>query len=229
MLSRFWSLRGWWVRGGGRGVWVGLLKEKDLWQKSFYQTLLNEVLKICKKWCLLMLKLIKTTRYKRFGGCILHIFKRSTFETWNTMYKRHVFFIWFWFVFYPFWSCPLAYYRKNPKRGVEDSLFWKNPWNFSFFCLTLGNSRENKAPPTEISQNCVRSLGNSKTKNQDPWKFHMSFFWYRGISILSTPCLVFSWNSPSIIGMLEGFHLTDKICYAGQKLFVDSPWNPFWF
>ena len=49
--------------------WVDLLKKKNLGQKSFYQTLLNEVLKFCKKWYLLMLKLIKTTRSKRSGGC----------------------------------------------------------------------------------------------------------------------------------------------------------------
>ena len=35
--------------GGGVGVWVNLLKKEHLWQKSFYQTLLNEVLKIYKK------------------------------------------------------------------------------------------------------------------------------------------------------------------------------------
>ena len=47
------------------------------------------------------------------------------------------------------------------------------PWNFSFFFFTPGNSRQNKAQPLEIPQNCVRSLGNSKDKIQDPWKFHM--------------------------------------------------------
>ena len=49
--------------------WVDLLKKENLWQKYFYQTLLNEVLKVCKKRYLLMLKLIKTTRSKRSGGC----------------------------------------------------------------------------------------------------------------------------------------------------------------
>ena len=29
--------------------------------------------------------------------------------------------------------------------------------------------------PLDIPQNCVRSLGNSKAKNKDPWKFHINF------------------------------------------------------
>ena len=66
--------------------------------------------------------------------------------------------------------------KKNKQReGVEEILFWKPPWNFSFFYFIPENSRESKAPPLEIPQNCVRSLGNSKGKNQDPWKFHIIF------------------------------------------------------
>ena len=34
----------------------------------------------------------------------LTIFYKKTFKTWN-MGKEHVFFIWFWLVFYPFWYC----------------------------------------------------------------------------------------------------------------------------
>ena len=39
--------------GGGVGVWMNPLKKGNLWQKSFCQ-MLNEVLKICEKWYLLM-------------------------------------------------------------------------------------------------------------------------------------------------------------------------------
>ena len=50
-------------------------------------------------------------------------------------------------------------------------------WNFLFIYFTPGNSRQNKAPALEIVQNCVTSLENFKTKNQDPWKFHIIFSW----------------------------------------------------
>ena len=57
-LSRFWLLKGWgW--GWGWGVWVKPLKKETLWRKSFFQVMLNEVLKSCEKWYLLMLKLKK--------------------------------------------------------------------------------------------------------------------------------------------------------------------------
>ena len=38
------------------GDWwkVNPLKKENVWQKSFFQIMLNEVLKICEKWCLLM-------------------------------------------------------------------------------------------------------------------------------------------------------------------------------
>ena len=42
-FSRFWPFRGW-------VVWVNPLKKENSWQKSFFQIMLNEVLKICKKW-----------------------------------------------------------------------------------------------------------------------------------------------------------------------------------
>ena len=109
--------------------------------------------------------------------------------------------------------------RKNPNERVEDTLFW-NTWNFSFSYFTPGNSRQNKAQPLDISQNCVRSLGNSRAKSKDPWKFHIIYSWspleiplyflltprncacyffdMPGNSISSTPpsCLNFFSNSP---------------------------------
>ena len=51
------------------------------------------------------------------------------------------------------------------------------PPEFFVYLLYPGNSRQIKAPPLEIVQICVTSLGNSKTKNQDPWKFHIIFSW----------------------------------------------------
>ena len=61
--------------------------------------------------------------------------------------------------------------------GVEDILFWKPPWNFSVFYFTPGNSSQNKSQTLDIPQNFVRSLGNSKTKNKNPWKFCIIFSW----------------------------------------------------
>ena len=73
----------------------------------------------------------------------------------------------------------MGYSRKKNKQegggGVEDILFLKPRWNFLFIYFTSGNSRQIKGPPLEIVQDCVTSLGNSKTKNHDSWKFHMLF------------------------------------------------------
>ena len=52
--------------------------------------MLNEVLKVCEKWYLLMWRSIKSTRSKRSGSCILQIFIRSTFKTWNTCNVKRV-------------------------------------------------------------------------------------------------------------------------------------------
>ena len=71
----------------------------------------------------------------------------------------------------------MHYSRKNPNREVKDILFFKNPLNFSFFYFIPGNLRQNKAQPQDIPQNCVESLGYSKAKNKDPWKFHIIFSW----------------------------------------------------
>ena len=67
-----------------KGVWVNPLKKENLGWKSFFQIMLNEVLKMCEKWYLLMWKLIQITRNKRSSGCILQIFI-STSKTWNTV------------------------------------------------------------------------------------------------------------------------------------------------
>ena len=45
----------------------------------------------------------------------------------------------------------------------------------------MGYSRKKKQTggfeDMKIVQNCITSLGNSITKNQDPWKFHITFSW----------------------------------------------------
>ena len=78
----------------------------------------------------------------------------------------------------------LCYSRKKPNMAgrrwpggeeSEDIIYWKPSWNCSFFYFTSGNSRQKKAQPLDIPQNCVRSLGNSKVKNKNPWKFHIIF------------------------------------------------------
>ena len=87
--------------------------------------------------------------------------------------------------FFLFWlhldsqSFKIGLFQKKSKQGGGGwgyTFLEKKPWNFSFLYFTPGNSRQNKAQPLEIPQNCVSSLGNSKTKNKDPWKFHIIFF-----------------------------------------------------
>ena len=75
------------------------------------------------------------------------------------------------------WAVPEKYQTR--KRGVEDIYtFLKTPLEFLDLSLyTLRKSVENKLSPLEILQNCVTPLRNSKSKNQDPWKFHMIFSW----------------------------------------------------
>ena len=72
----------------------------------------------------------------------------------------------------------MGYSRKTLNRGgLRIYIFETPPGIFHFFYFTPGNSRQNKPPPREIPQICVRSLGNSKAKNQDPLKFHIIFSW----------------------------------------------------
>ena len=54
--------------------------------------------------------------------------------------------------------------------------FLKNlPEDFRFVTLPL-EIPEKTSFHLEIQQNCVTSLRNSKVKNQNSWKFHMSFY-----------------------------------------------------
>ena len=68
--------------------------------------------------------------------------------------------------------------EKIQTERVGDIRFWNFSSNFSYLYLTPGNSRQNKAQPLDIARICVRSFGNSKAKNKDPWKFHIIFSWW---------------------------------------------------
>ena len=97
----------------------------------------------------------------------------------------------------------MGYSRENPNRGAEDILLWKPPCNFSFFTLSRGNSRQNKAQSLDIPRNCVRFLRNFKAKKKDPSKFH----------------IIFSW-SPLEIPLCFQLTLGNSTCY-----FFDTPGN----
>ena len=67
--------------------------------------------------------------------------------------------------------------KKNQKWVVEPYVFQKIPGILGLSLYAwLGNSGENKASLQDIPQNCTATLGNSKTRKQDPWKFHMIVF-----------------------------------------------------
>ena len=109
------------------------------------------------------------------------------------------------------WAIP----EKKKTRGVEDILFWKIPVEYFIF-LPLEIPGKAKLHSWKFLQNCVRSLENSKAKNQVPWnfhaifswpplefpvnswKFHMLLFWYpRKFHIRSpTVFFFFFWNCP---------------------------------
>ena len=73
----------------------------------------------------------------------------------------------------------MGYSRKNP-NGTEDigSYFFNEtleclglslyPWKFQ-------RKQSFTSSPQENPENCITRIGNSKTKEQDPWKFHMIF------------------------------------------------------
>ena len=64
-------------------------------------------------------------------------------------------------------SNTMSYSRKKKKTGNLTTYWFESPPKiFRLFSL-----------PLEIVKKCIPSLGNSKTKNQDPWKFHIIFSW----------------------------------------------------
>ena len=111
-------------------------------------------------------------------------------------------------------TCPSGYSRKNPNRWrVVDILFWKPPGIFRFVTLPSEILEKTSFYPckSEILQNCVPPLGKSKVKNQDPRKFHISFF-------LKPQKFYFFFNWT--LGFLRAFSLE-------WKLHVLSPWTPY--
>ena len=111
MLGGFWllikRLRGW----RGVGGLVNPLKKKIRHENLFPDNTEWSWKTLCKiisddiRWCK---SYYKTTRNKRCGGCILQIFIRSTFKTWNAMQKGCAFFICFFLVFHTSWYCQLT-------------------------------------------------------------------------------------------------------------------------
>ena len=91
-FSRFWLLR---------GLSESVKKEKFV-TKIFFSVNFEWSSKNLWKMISADVKAKKTIRNKRSGGSVLQIFIRRNFETWNTIHKGHLFFIWFWLVFYPF-------------------------------------------------------------------------------------------------------------------------------
>ena len=65
----------------------------------------------------------------------------------------------------------MGYSRKKAKQG--GSIFL-NPLDF-LVLLFYPSTFWNTALTLKIWQNCVTQLGNSKTKNKDPWNFCMDF------------------------------------------------------
>ena len=114
--------------------------------------------------------------------------------------------------------CSQAIWLKNPKRsGLRINCFEKNPGFLQVCHFNFGNSRQNKASPLDIQQNCVTPLLNFKSKNQarptesphdqiapgnptsilvDPWDFQILFFqcsWK--FHVFNPPVWIFFWNN----------------------------------
>ena len=67
----------------------------------------------------------------------------------------------------------MGYSRIKPNRKGEG----EEKGGFFLFLLYPWKSQTKQSSPLKIPQNWVRSFGNSKTKNEDPWKFHITFSW----------------------------------------------------
>ena len=67
--------------------------------------------------------------------------------------------------------------RKNPNGGgrVVDICFRKKPWKFQVCYFTLRNLGQSKESPWKLHKIVLHTLlGDSNTKYQHPWKFHMN-------------------------------------------------------
>ena len=77
-LSRFWLIRGW-------QVWVNLLKKENLWQKSFFQIMWNEVLKSCRKMISADIKTNVKQEIKELVAVSYKFSLKYLQKTWNTI------------------------------------------------------------------------------------------------------------------------------------------------
>ena len=127
---------------------------------------------------------------------------------------------------------------KNTNRGGWGHTFLSIPWNVLFIYFTPENSRQMKAPPLEIVQTCVTSLlGNSKTKNQNPWKFHIIFSWSAlkfHMLFLWYPWKFHILNLPSLLPPACFFFFFSGIVQCKEVVYLFFIWfslafHPSWF
>ena len=86
------------------------------------------------------------------------------------------------------WSIPEKIQTGRRAEGWVD-------WGYTFLKKTSGTFRF-VTLPLEIPQNCVTPVGISKVKNEDPWKFHITFSWSpMETAYPQPPCLIFFWSS----------------------------------
>ena len=81
------------------------------------------------------------------------------------------------------------------------------------FYFTLGNSRQNKAAPLETPHNCVTPFKNF-TANQDPWKFHVIFSWWRPEN-----CTLFLSHKNTFIA-IENLYLSEWSFFQIKNLYL---------
>ena len=87
----------------------------------------------------------------------------------------------------------LGFFTEKNQQGGWRHTFLKTPWKFLFLYFIPGNSRQNKAPPLEIPQNCVRSLGNSNSiEGQKPRPLEIPHYFFGAIA-LSYPPFCYWW------------------------------------
>ena len=70
-----------WTNSSLSGFMIESVKKKNLWRNFFFPANVEYSAKNLWK----MISADETSRSKRYSGCILQIFIRSTFKTWNTM------------------------------------------------------------------------------------------------------------------------------------------------
>ena len=112
---------------------------------------------------------------KSKGGWLAQLANYTVYDIWNIPLQSAATKCVYIIAGFSKWAIPEKIQMKWGWGG-QDILFWK-PGVFHFFTLPLEISdKENLNPcPWYISQNCVRSLENSKAKNKDPRKFHFRF------------------------------------------------------